>query len=277
MSVAGSGRIDLNSDVGESYGIWRMGDDEAVLEVVTSANVACGYHAGDPATIEATVRAAQRRGVAVGAHPSYPDLEGFGRRSMRLAYGDVEAMVLYQVGALDAIARANGTRLTHVKPHGALYNDASDDRQLADAIVSAVRRAGNFRLVGLAGSALIDAARSAGLPSAGEAFCDRRYGDPSTSRNPRASAVRGQEKLAHAFPRLVSRTAADAVISEPDAAARQALDIALRGRVRTVDGGEVELQADTLCVHGDTPGAAQIARAVRDALEGAGVRVAALE
>jgi UPF0271 protein len=249
-------RVDLNGDVGESFGIWRLGDDARILGFVTSANIACGFHAGDPATIDATVREATRRGVAVGAHPSYPDLAGFGRRSMRLSPAEVEAAVLYQIGAVEAIARANGVRLSHVKPHGALYNDAADDRELADAIASAVLRAGDYRLVGLAGSALIDAARDAGVRSASEGFCDRAYG---------------------ADGRLRPRRLAGALLSDPAVAARQALDIATRGCVRVEGGAEIALRADTLCIHGDTPGAVEIAQAVRAALESAGVRVAALE
>lgn len=249
-------RVDLNCDVGESFGVWRLGDDGGILDQVTSANVACGFHAGDAATMEATVRACKQRGVAVGAHPSYPDLAGFGRRSMRVEPADVEAMVLYQIGALETIARANGVKLTHVKPHGALYNDAANDRRLADAIVSAVRRAGGLRLFGLAGSALIDAARAAGVACAAEGFCDRAY---------------------DADGRLTARTKSDALVADPAAAARQAVDIAVRGSVRAHGDRDVALRVDTLCVHGDTPGAAAIARAVRAALEGAGVRVAALE
>lgn len=248
--------MDLNSDVGESFGAWQIGDDAGVLDIVTSANVACGYHAGDPMTIEATVRAAKHRGVAVGAHPAYPDLAGFGRRSMRVAASDIEAMVLYQIGAVETIARANGVRLMHVKPHGALYNDAATDRVLADAIASAVRRAGNLRLFALAGSALVDAARATGISWASEGFCDRTY-DPAG--------------------RLQHRSAKGSVISDPIKAARQAVDIAVRGRVRVEGDSELEIRADTLCIHGDTPGAAEIARAVRSALESAGVRVAALE
>jgi len=248
--------VDLNCDAGESFGPWRMGDDENILELVTSVNVACGFHAGDPATMEATVRAAKRRGVAIGAHPSYPDLAGFGRRSMRVEPAEIETLVLYQIGALEAIARANGVRLTHVKPHGALYNDAASDRALADAIASAARRAGGLRLFGLAGSSLIDAARSAGIPFAAEGFCDRTYD------------VDG---------RLRSRAKSGALITDPAAAARQSVEIVVKG-MASVDGGRaVAIHVDTLCVHGDTPGAADIARAVREALESAGVRVAALE
>jgi UPF0271 protein len=246
--------VDLNCDVGESYGAWRLGDDEALLDVATSANVACGYHAGDPATIEATIRYAKSRGVSVGAHPSYPDLSGFGRRSMHIAPADVEALVLYQIGAVAGIALANGVRLAHVKPHGALYNDAARDRALADAIASAARRCGGLRLVGLASSALVEAAKSAGIPFASEAFCDRAYERDGSLRQ---------------------RALPGALIEDAHAAARQAVDIVVHRRLRSIDGHDVDVAADTLCVHGDAPGAAARARAVRAALERVGVRVAA--
>lgn len=247
-------RIDLNCDAGESYGAWRMGDDDALFEVVTSASIACGYHAGDASTMEQAVCSAVRRGVSIGAHPSYPDLQGFGRRSMRVSAAEAEAFVLYQIGALQAIARANGTRLAHVKPHGALYNDAARDPSLAAAIAAAVKRAGDLRLVGLAGSAFEGAATSAGIPFSAEGFCDRAYGDDG---------------------HLVSRSVSGSLLTDPAAAATQAVDIATRGVVRTASGAEVAVAADTLCIHGDTPGAVQIARAVRAALERAGVRVVA--
>ncbi len=251
-----AGRIDLNVDAGESYGAWTLGDDAALLDVVTSVNVACGYHAGDPSTMMATVRAAASRGVAIGAHPSYPDLAGFGRRSMRMDPRDVETAMLYQIGALQAIARAEGAQVRHVKPHGALYNDAADDVALARAIVSAVARAGELRLYALAGSTLLEVAREAGVPVAAEAFCDRAYD------------ARG---------RLRPRGDRGAVIDDPQTAAAQAVEIASSGRARADDGSHVGIAADTLCVHGDTPGSVAIARAVRAALERAGVRVAALE
>jgi 5-oxoprolinase (ATP-hydrolysing) subunit A len=246
--------IDLNCDAGESFGRWRLGDDEALFTIVTSASVACGYHAGDPATIEATIRAAKARGVAVGAHPSYPDLSGFGRRSMAMSAADVEAMVVYQIGAVEAIARANGVRLAHVKPHGALYNDAAMDPRLADAIASAALRCGGLPLFGLAGSALMHAARDAGLSGIAEAFCDRAYEGDGTLRR---------------------RELPGSVIADPAAAARQAVDICTKGRASAFDGTEVALAADTLCIHGDTRGAVAIATAVRSALESAGVRIAA--
>ena len=251
--MAGTIRMDLNSDVGESFGRWQLGDDRALLGIVTSANVACGYHAGDPRTISQTIALAKASGVAIGAHPSYPDLAGFGRRSMAMSGADVEAAVIYQIGAVDAIARAHGVRLTHVKPHGALYNDAARDRDLADAIASAVRRSGGLALVGLAGSALIDAAHAAGLRAIREGFCDRRYGRDGSLR---------------------SRDADGAVVADPALAAQQAVEIALHHRARTHDGESIDVDVDTLCIHGDTPGATAIAAAVRGALFAAGVRLA---
>ncbi len=221
-----------------------MGDDLALLDVVTSANVACGFHAGDPTTIEATVCAAAERGVAVGAHPSYPDLAGFGRRSMDLKPADVEAGVLYQIGALAAFTSASGVPLHHVKPHGALYNDAFSNAVLAGAIANAVARFDKaLVLVGLPKSALLAAGRAAGLPTAAEGFCDRAYEPDGTLR---------------------SRTKDGALITNPAKAARQALDLAGSGHVQT------------LCIHGDTPGASAIAFAVRAALRDAGFAIAPL-
>ena len=244
-------RIDLNCDAGES-----LGDDEAMFHIVTSTNIACGSHAGDQSTMESTVRSALRHGVAVGAHPSYPDVQGFGRRTMRVSPAEAVAFVLHQIEALQAIAEANGARVTHVKPHGALYNDAARDRSLADAIAAAVRRSGTLRLVGLAGSAFAEAASSAGVAFVAEGFCDRAYGDDG---------------------HLIPRSVAGSLITDPQTAARQAVDIAVRGRVRSISGTEVAVVAQTLCIHGDTPGAVDIARAVRSALEAAGVRVVPFE
>ena len=252
----GAPRIDLNVDAGESFGAWRMGDDAAMFASVTSVNVACGYHAGDPATMAATVALAARSGVAIGAHPSYPDLAGFGRRSMQMSGADLQWALVYQVGALDAIARANGARLAHVKPHGALYNDAGVDAGVATAIVTAMRKLPGLRLFVLSGSVLENAAREAGLAVAAEGFCDRAYD------------ARG---------RLEPRSKSGSVIDDPQAAARQAVGIAVRGEVRASSGETIALRADTLCVHGDTPGAPAIARAVRAALEAEGVAVAAFD
>jgi UPF0271 protein len=231
-------RIDLNCDMGEG-----AGDDEALLAVVTSANIACGVHAGDAQTMTRTIKSALAHGVAVGAHPSYPDREGFGRRSMALAPAQAERIVADQIETLAAIAQANHAKLVHVKPHGALYNDAARDRDLADAIAGGVKRVDpDLVLVGLAGSKLIDAARDAGLRSAAEGFCDRAY-EPDGS--------------------LMSRSKPGAVYIDPEQAARQAVGLAKSGKVQT------------LCIHGDTPGAAAIARAVRAALEAAGIAVEA--
>lgn len=247
--------IDLNADVGESFGAWRMGGDDAVIAAVSSVNIACGYHAGDPATMRRTVALALGHGVAIGAHPSLPDLAGFGRREMKVTPDDVYGFVLYQVGALHGVASAAGARLRHVKPHGALYNMAARDPALAEAIARAVhdfdRR---MILVGLAGSASIDAAREAGLQAVAEAFCDRRYRADGT---------------------LAPRGEPGAVIDDVDAAIAQALDIAARGEATTIDGGRVAIAADTLCVHGDGPRAGELARGLRRALDAAGIPVAA--
>lgn len=245
-------RIDLNADLGEG-----CPDDAALIAVVTSANVACGFHAGDPGLMARTVRAAANAGVAVGAHPSFPDREGFGRRAMQRSPDAVEADVSYQVGALLAICRARGVRLAHVKPHGALYNQAAGDPELAAAIARAVHAVDpGLVLVGLASSrAMRDAAANLGLRYASEAFADRRYETDGT---------------------LLSRNETGALVSSVEAATEQAVRIATRGEVVAVDGSLVRLRADTLCLHGDSPGALQLARAVRSALAAKGVTVASL-
>jgi UPF0271 protein len=240
--------IDLNCDMGESFGAWTMGEDDAVLAHVSSANIACGFHAGDPATMRRTVAAAVARDVAVGAHPSLPDLAGFGRREMRVTPDETYAMTLYQIGALAAIARAAGSALRHVKPHGALYNMAAKDRALADAIAHAVRDFdAALILVGLANSELTRAGEAAGLAVAHEAFADRRYETDGS---------------------LMARGKAGAVIDDVDAAVAQAVAIATRGEI-----GPLHLRADTICVHGDRRDAAAFARRLREALEAAGVAV----
>jgi UPF0271 protein len=249
--------IDLNADVGEGFGAWSMGADEALLAYLTSANVACGFHAGDPTVIDRTVALAARAGVAVGAHPGFHDLRGFGRREMRVPAAEVEADVLYQVGALAAFAATHGTGLRHVKPHGALYNQAADDAELAAAIARGVARVSRgLVLVGLAGSETMRrAAEAAGLRFAAEAFVDRGYD------------ARG---------RLVPRSRPGAVISDPETAAAAAVRLARDHAVRTAEGSELAVKADTLCLHGDNPNALGVARAVREALERAGVSVRAL-
>jgi len=247
-------RIDLNADLGEGFGAWTMGADEALLEHVTSANVACGFHAGDPSVIDRTVALAARAGVAIGAHPSHFDLRGFGRREIHSAPAEVEADVLYQVGALLAFASAHGASLRHVKPHGALYNQAVDDPVLSAAIARGASRAcRGIVFVGLAGSqAMRRAAEACGLRYAAEAFVDRAY---------------------DAAGRLVSRSRPGAVVNDPQAAAATAVRLARERVVRTIDGRELPVEADTLCLHGDNPNALAVARAVREALERAGVSV----
>ncbi len=249
-------RVDLNCDVGESFGRYALGDDEGVLPHVTSANIACGFHAGDPVIMRRTVRLALRRGVAVGAHPGFPDLTGFGRRELQAGADEVEAMVLYQVAALAGIAAAEGGRLRHVKPHGALYNMAARDRQLADAVARGVAAGGEgLILVGLSGSRLLDAGRAAGLAVASEAFADRAYDADGSLR---------------------SRTLPGAVIDDADAVVARVLQIIRDGAVAAATGECVTLQADTVCIHGDTPGAASLAAAVRAGLEAADVAVVPL-
>ena len=248
-------RIDLNCDLGESFGAWRMGDDAALLELVSSANIACGFHAGDPVIMQQTVGLAAARAVAIGAHVSLPDLQGFGRREMRVSADEVHAMTLYQLGALAAFCRAAGTRLAHVKPHGALYNMAARDRTLADAIARAVHAFDpQLILFGLAGSTLLDAGTTLGLRVAAEAFADRRY-LADGSLQPRGNT--------------------GAVIEDANAAVTQALAIVCDGTVIAAHGETVTLQADTLCLHGDGTHAVQLARELRAALEHAGVRIAA--
>jgi 5-oxoprolinase (ATP-hydrolysing) subunit A len=242
-------QVDLNSDLGEGYGAWALGDDAALLDVVTSANVACGFHAGDPSTMRRTVEAAAARGVAVGAQVSYPDLVGFGRRRMDVAPDDLSADVLYQLGALQAMCRAAGTRVRHVKPHGALYNRVADDPAQAAAVVEAVRGEG-LPLLGLAGSAVALAAQEAGVPFVAEAFADRGL---------------------TADGRLVPRGRPGALVTDADEAAARVVRMVVEGRATAVDGTELQVRPASVCVHGDTPGAVAVARRVRAALQDAGV------
>jgi len=247
--------IDLNCDLGEGFGPWSMGEDAHLLDQVTSANIACGFHAGDPATMLRTARLALDKGVAVGAHPSFPDLQGFGRREMKMAPAEIHAMVLYQMGALSACVRACGGRLRHVKAHGALYNMASRDRNMADAIVRAVREFDDSLTVyGLSGSVMIEAARAAGLKTASEVFADRRY---------------------QADGSLVPRSHADALIHDVEEAVEQVMGMVRDGTVRSVEGDVVKLEAATVCVHGDAPGAVDFARRLRQALRSAQILVRA--
>jgi UPF0271 protein len=248
-------QIDLNCDMGESFGAWSMGDDAGVMPLISSANIACGFHAGDAPTMQRSVALAARHGVALGAHPSLPDLQGFGRREMALTPAEAYALVLYQAGALAAFARAAGTRLAHVKPHGALYNMAARDAVLADAIAAAVRDLdGQLCLVGLADSELTRAGERAGLRVLHEGFCDRRY-EADGSLSPRGQA--------------------GAVIHALDDAVAQGLALARGMPIAGRDGSALRLRVDTLCIHGDKPDAAAFAQSLRTALEDAGWRVAA--
>lgn len=248
--------IDLNCDMGESFGAYTIGADEEVMPSISSANVACGYHGGDPGVMRRTVRLARDAGVAVGAHPGLPDLAGFGRRQMRVSAQEVEDMVLYQIGALAAIARSEGVRLQHVKPHGALYHMAVRDRPLADAIARAVASLdSSLILFGLPGSEIIRAGAACGLRVASEGFADRAY-EPDGSLTPRSHA--------------------GAVIHDTDAVVRRAVRMAVDGKLTTSDGREREIQVETICTHGDTPGAQALTRAIRTGLERAGITIAPL-
>jgi len=248
--------IDLNADMAESFGAYTIGNDEALLDVVTSANLACGFHAGDPATMRKTVRLALEKNVAIGAHPSLPDLMGFGRRVMEITADEAYDLVLYQVGALYAFVRAEGGQLTHVKPHGALYTLAAKQRTIAEAIAKAAAKFDDsLTLVGLSDSELIKAGRAIGLKTANEAFADRTY---------------------QADGSLTSRKHPDALISNADAAARQAVKLACEGTVQTLQGESIGIEADTLCIHGDSPNALELAHKIREALVKAGVKIVPL-
>ena len=247
--------IDINDDLGEGVGAWHMGDDEAMLRVVSSANVACGFHAGDPGIIRRTTAKAASLGVALGAHPSLPDLAGFGRRAMAVTSEQVHDMVLYQVAALDGFARLAGSTLRHVKPHGALYNMAAVDLTLARAIAEAVRQFdARLMLYGLAGSQLLAAGRQAGLTVVSEVFADRGYRADGT---------------------LVPRSEPGALLHDPGQVSDRAVAMVRDGGVRSVDGVWVPLDVETICVHGDSPGAVGLAMALRTALVGAGFAVRA--
>lgn len=243
--------LDLNSDLGEGFGTWRLGDDDALLGIVTSANVACGFHAGDPSTLRHVTSVAAERAVSVGAQVSYRDLVGFGRRAMDVPAAELTDEVLYQLGALDGFCRVAGDRVRYLKPHGALYNRIVHDEEQAAAVVAAViayDRA--LPVLGLPGSAFLRAADEAGLTTVAEAFADRAYTPAAT---------------------LVPRTEPGAVLHDPDKVADRCVRLALHGLVSTVDGADVAVQARSLCVHGDTPGAVGLARRVRAALVEAGV------
>jgi UPF0271 protein len=252
--VTGALRTDLNADLGESFGRWRLGDDEGMLELVSSANVACGFHAGDPLTLVTTCRAAVGRGVAIGAQVGYRDLAGFGRRFVDVAPDDLYADVLYQLSALDGIARSCGGAVGYVKPHGALYHAVTRHEAQAQAVVAATADyAGGLAVLGRAGSAFLTAAAAAGLPTVTEGYADRGY---------------------RADGSLVPRTEPGALVTDAEVVAGRALRMVAEGRVTATDGTEVALDVRSVCLHGDSPGAVGMARAVRAALSDAGVQIA---
>jgi UPF0271 protein len=249
-------RVDLNADVGESSGSFSIGNDEALMPHITSANIACGFHAGDPGVMRATVSLAREHGVAVGAHPGFQDLQGFGRREISASAREIEDLVAYQIGALAAVAAVEGVALQHVKPHGALFNMAARDSTVAEAIARAVAAVDrSLILFGLSGSRLTAAGKQCGLRTASEVFADRGY---------------------QADGSLVPRARPGSVIHDPDVVVARAAKMVLDGFVAAVDGMKVHLEVDTICVHGDTPGAAELAAGVRAALQAAGVVVKAV-
>ena len=245
--------VDLNSDLGEGFGRWSMGDDTALLDIVSSANVACGFHAGDPSIMRSTCRSAADRGVAIGAHVSYRDLAGFGRRFIDVDPVELADDVTYQIGALDAFARAAGTRVSYVKPHGALYNAIVRHEAHAAAVVAGVVAFGPLPVMGSPGAVVLTLAERAGLQAVGEAFVDRAYNSDST---------------------LVDRRQPGAVLHDIDVITARAIRLATVGSVIAIDGTEVRVAARSLCVHGDTPGAVAIARSVRDGLQAEGIEIA---
>lgn len=248
--------IDLNCDMGESFGAWEMGSDAELMNYVSSINIACGFHAGDATTIRKTVEMAFEKGLAIGAHPSYPDLQGFGRRSMSISPGEVTDIVVYQVAAIKGVCEASGARLNHVKPHGALYNQAAKDADLAGAIADAVYRIDpDLILYGLSGSLMIEEARRRGLRTASEVFADRTYADDGT---------------------LTPRSDANALITHVEQAVAQVVQIVRHGTVTAVTGNTVKIDADTICIHGDGENAVGFAKAIRGMLTDKGVEVRSL-
>lgn len=245
--------IDLNCDLGESFGAYKIGMDDEVIPYVTSANVACGFHAGDPLVMERTVALCREQGVRVGAHPGFPDLAGFGRRNMSLSPEEAKASVMYQIGALKAFCDGAGIKLCHVKPHGALYNMAAKDYMLAKAICQAVSETDkNLVLLALSGSEMLRAARELGIPYASEVFADRAYESDGT---------------------LVSRSRKGAVIEDEDEAVRRVIRMAREGTVKAIDGSDISIEADSVCVHGDGVKALAFVKKIRKGLEEAGIEV----
>lgn len=249
-------KVDLNSDIGESFGNYNLGLDEEVAKYITSANVACGWHAGDPMVMEKTINTAFKENVSVGAHPGFPDLMGFGRRDMKVSPEEAKCYIKYQTGALWAFAESKGMKLQHVKPHGALYNMAAKDKELAKAIAEAIYEVDkNLILVGLANSEMIKAGKEVGLKTANEVFADRAYNADGT---------------------LVSRTKEGAVIHDKELAISRVVRMVKECRVTAITGEDIDIQADSICVHGDNPQAVAFVELIRKTLENVGIEVVSL-
>ena len=250
-------KIDLNSDLGESFGRYTLGCDEQVVPLVTSINAACGFHAGDPSVMWKTVKLAKEAGVSVGAHPGFDDLQGFGRRNMNLSYDELQACVLYQLGALDAFVKAEGMKLAHVKPHGAMYNMAAKDRTMAMAVCEAVKMYDpNLIILAQESGQLYQCARELGLPAAAEVFADRAYEEDGT---------------------LVARSKPGAMITDPDEALARVLRMIKEGKVTAVTGRDISVRADSVCVHGDGESALEFIRRIRSACEKEGIVLSPLK
>ena len=249
-------KIDINCDMGESFGAYKLGLDEEVIKYITSANIACGYHAGDPLVMELTISLAKNHGVSVGAHPGFPDLMGFGRRNIDATLAEIKGYVTYQIGALQAFAKAQGLKVEHVKPHGALYLMAVEDEKISEAVVEAIKNVDKdlifIALAGAKGEKMTKIGERIGLRVAYEAFPDRAYTPEGT---------------------LVSRRQPGAVIKDPDVVAQRALKMAKEGKVVAIDGTEISLRPETLCVHGDTPGAVNLVKKIRQTLTEENVEV----
>ena len=246
-------KIDLNSDLGESYGAYVMGRDADIIPLISSANVACGFHAGDPTTMDKTAKVCKAAGAAIGAHPGFNDLVGFGRRNMAVSPADAKAMIMYQVGALDAFCKANGLKMQHVKPHGALYNMAAKDAALAKAICEGIYEYDpTLILLGLANSEMITQAKAVGLPWAAEVFADRAYEDDGT---------------------LVARTKEGAMIKDEDEAVARVIRMIKEGKVTSINGKDIEMKPDSVCVHGDSEKALLFVQKIRSALEAEGIEI----
>ena len=249
-------KIDLNCDLGESFGAYKLGLDDQVLPYISSANVACGFHASDPVVMDKTVALAKDAGVAVGAHPGYPDLQGFGRRNMTIPPREVKAMVMYQIGALQAFCTAHGLKLQHVKPHGSLYNMAGKDEALAMAVCEAIQAVDDsLILLGLSGSKMLEAADKIGLRSAREVFADRAYEEDGS---------------------LVARTKPGAMITDEDEAVARVIRMIREGRVTAVTGKDIPIRADSVCVHGDSPKALAFVQKIRAALTAEQIQIVPL-